>query len=99
MDQIQPNQTKLNPTRPNKLELANQIEKKLLNSSFPLSFGKRKKCRIAKMSNRHFFLFLWSRKNVELEKILQFDIFVVKFEKGKNVELYILKGKNVELKF
>ena len=38
-------------------------------------------------------------KNVELEKILQFDIFVVKFEKGKNIELYILKGKNVELKF
>ena len=51
------------------------------------------------MSNRNFFLFLWSRKNVELEKILQFDIFVVKFEKGKNIELYILKGKNVELKF
>ena len=35
-------------------------------------------------------------KNVKLEKILHFDIFVVKFEKGKNVELYILKGKNVE---
>ena len=32
-------------------------------------------------------------KNVESEKILQFDSFVVKFEKGKNVELCILKGK------
>ena len=51
------------------------------------------------MSNRHFFLFCGQGKNVELEKILQFDIFVVKFEKGKNIELYILKGKNVELKF
>ena len=52
------------------------------------------------MSNRHFFLFFCGQgKNVELKKILQFDIFVVKFEKGKNIELYILKGKNVELKF
>ena len=46
-----------------------------------------------------FPFFCGQGKNVELEKILQFDIFVVKFEKGKNVELYILKGKNVELKF
>ena len=37
--------------------------------------GNWKNRQIAKMSNRHFFLFLWSRKNVELEKILQFDIF------------------------
>ena len=47
-----------------------------------------------------FFPFFCDQgKNVELEKILQFDIFVVKFEKGKNIELYILKEKNVELKF
>ena len=51
------------------------------------------------MSNQYFFLFFDQGKNVKLEKILQFNIFVVKFEKGKNVELYILKGKNVELKF
>ena len=55
--------------------------------------GNRKKCRIAKMLNRHFFLFCGQGKNVELEKIFQFDIFVLKFRKGKNVELYILKGK------
>ena len=44
------------------------------------------------MSNQHFSFFCGQGKNVELEKILQFDIFVVKFGKGKNVELYILKG-------
>ena len=49
--------------------------------------GNRKKCRIAKMSNRHFFLFCGQGKNVELEKILQLDIFVVKFRKGKKVKL------------
>ena len=54
----------------------------------------QQKCRID-----IFSFFCGQGKNVELEKILQFDIFVVKFEKGKNVELYILKGKNVELKF
>ena len=60
------------------------------------SIGNRKKCRIAKMSNQHFFLFFCGQgKNGKL----QFDIFVVKFKKGKNVELYILKGKNVEIKF
>ena len=47
--------------------------------------GNRKK--IAKMSNQHFFLFCDQGKNVELEKILKFDIFVLKFKKGKNVEL------------
>ena len=52
------------------------------------------KCQIDIFS---FFCDQW--KNIESEKILQFDIFVVKFEKGKNIELYILKGKNVELKF
>ena len=52
------------------------------------------------MSNsKNVSFFCDQGKNVELEKILQFDIFVVKFEKGKNIELYILKGKNVELKF
>ena len=54
----------------------------------------QQKCRID-----IFSFFCGQGKNVELEKILQFDIFVVKFEKGKNIELYILKGKNVKLKF
>ena len=35
-----------------------------------------------------FFPFFCDQgKNVELEKILQFDIFGVKLKKGKNVEL------------
>ena len=34
-----------------------------------------------------FSFFCDQGKNVELEKILQFDIFGVKLKKGKNVEL------------
>ena len=35
-----------------------------------------------------FFSFFCDQgKNVELEKILKFDVFGVKFKKGKNVEL------------
>ena len=42
------------------------------------------KCRI------DIFSFLCDQgKNIESEKILQFDIFVVKFKKGKNVKLKI----------
>ena len=69
----------------------------LIVNTFRKVIGKnveKQKCRID-----IFSFFCGQGKNVELEKILQFDIFVVKFEKGKNVELYILKGKNVELKF
>ena len=44
----------------------------------------RQKCRID-----IFSFFCDQGKNVESEKILQFDIFVVKFKKGKNVELQI----------
>ena len=43
---------------------------------------KKQKCRID-----IFPFFCDQGKNVELEKILQFDIFVVGFKKGKNVEL------------
>ena len=70
---------------------------KIFINAFEMVIGKnveQQKCRID-----IFSFFCGQGKNVELEKILQFDIFVVKFEKGKNIELYILKGKNVELKF
>ena len=42
----------------------------------------QQKCR-----NDIFSFFCDQGKNVESEKILQLDIFVVKFKKGKNVEL------------
>ena len=42
----------------------------------------QQKCRID-----IFSFFCDQGKNVELEKILQFDIFGVKLKKGKNVEL------------
>ena len=80
----------------------------MLNSNFKFKFLPyvmysllffRKKVEQQKCRIDIFSFFCGQGKNVELEKILQFDIFVVKFEKGKNVELYILKGKNVELKF
>ena len=54
-----------------------------------------KKCRIAKMSNRHLFLFCNQGKNVELEKILKFDIFVGKFIKGKKCRTLNLKRKKM----
>ena len=43
-----------------------------------LKNGNRKKCRIAKMSNRHFFLFLWSRKKCRIRKNITIRHFCCK---------------------
>ena len=59
--------------------------------------GNRKTCRIAKMSNRHFFLFCDQGKNVKLEKILQFDFFELKNSKGKNQKIKSSNNKKEKL--
>ena len=59
--------------------------------------GKRKKFRIAKMSNQHFSLFLCDQgKNVELEKIITVQHFCSKIKERKKCLTLNLKRKNVE---
>ena len=45
------------------------------------------------MWNQHFFLFCDQGKTSELEKIIQFDIFVVKLQKIKKISNSKFKKK------